>query len=179
MTAQMSSQGDDDSPHDAPPPRGGAFTIAAHDGNGWPTSSALGSTVPAEARADTGQGGRALLRPVMRMPPTATLTGGHGHYADRSIAQPDQPEELLQVTRPLMHMPLVTAVDKSRPETGLGSDATSSELIRHCTLKTQHPPTWASGTALRARGAVMSHVWVATAANVYFHDTSLELSASG
>ena len=101
LAVQMASQGDDDSPHDAAAQRGGAFTIAAHDGNGWPTSSALRSASSPEAAADVGaganRGGGSLLRPVMRMLPSAALAGGRGHYADRSTAQPDQPEELLQV----------------------------------------------------------------------------------
>ena len=105
---QMSSQGDDDEPHDAAPLRGGAFTIAAHDGNGWTTPTSTSTAVAdssAEARAaaagDSARGSRPapLLRPIMRTLPKATLAsaGGHGHYADRSVAQPDQPEELLQV----------------------------------------------------------------------------------
>ena len=98
LAAQMSSQGDDDSPHDAAAHRSGAFTIAAHDGNGWPTSSALRSASSPEAAADVDRGGGSLLRPVMRTLPNAAPAGRRGHYADRSTAQPDQPEELLQVT---------------------------------------------------------------------------------
>jgi len=95
---QMSSQGDDDSPHDAAAQRtrSGAFTIAAHDGNGWPASSALRSASSPAPEADVDRGDGSLLRPVMRTLPSA-LVGGRGHYADRSTAQPDQPEELLQV----------------------------------------------------------------------------------
>ena len=98
--AQMSSQGDDDSPHDAAAQRSGAFTIAAHDGNGWPTTSALRSASSPAPEADVAidRGGGSLLRPVMRTLPSAAVAGGRGHYADRSSAQPDQPEELLQVT---------------------------------------------------------------------------------
>ena len=94
----MSSQGDDDSPHDAAAHRSGAFTIAAHDGNGWPTSTAMRSASSPAQEADVDRGGGSVLRPVMRTPPHAALAGGRGHYADRSSAQPDQPEELLQVT---------------------------------------------------------------------------------
>ena len=98
---QMSSQGDDDDdlPHDTAPVRGGAFTISAHDGNGWPSSTGSNAIAnqQAEARAATARGSKGLLRPVMRPQPNPDLAGGRGHYADRSSAQPDQPEELLQV----------------------------------------------------------------------------------
>lgn len=55
---------------------------------------------PAEAMAyiKRGSGGRSPLQSVMRTLPCDEPAGGGGRSAERSPAQPDQPDKLLQVT---------------------------------------------------------------------------------